>query len=121
MSPQPNLTAQQKAKQSRRQRQHREREARMPYAERPRLSPQKNIPKPCNGVTPDLYTSMRCCMENPEKHPNDFRYLYRRANNGTEVEYMWFSMEGNRSAQTYDNLPDAIMALARAGWEDASW
>lgn len=74
-------------------------------------------------VYPTQLTSMRTCMENPELHPNNFRYLFRKANLSPGLtEYIWLDIDGvqlpNRS---FPSLVSAIKHYLDQGWEDASW
>lgn len=116
------LTAHQRRKQQSGILLHYAREARMPEPERPRISPQRNQPKPANGVHPHEWISMRTCVENPEEHPNDFRYLYKRTGSPNDPTYVWFTMEGQQDPpRTFPSIVQALSPYILEGWEDASW
>lgn len=117
------LTPKQREKQRASQRLYHERQSRMPQDSRPRLSPKQNIPGPYQSVRPDEFTSMRTAVENPEDYPNDFRYLFRKANNPKgEPEYVWIDIDGLRKPQeSFPSLYAATAYYHRRKWEDASW
>lgn len=101
---------------------HLERQRRMAPAERPRISPQRNMPGRFQGILPEHFTSMRTCVEMPETEPNDFRYLFRRTGRPTQPEYLWFDIDGvNKPPRVFGSIYSACQYYLDAGWEDASW
>jgi hypothetical protein len=119
----PDLTYEQTIRKTERQSLNYQRQAMMPLASRPRISPRDNMPKPHHGVTKQLFASCRVCIEHPSDHPNDFLYLYRRVAKLNRPEFFWLDAEGkNRGTQkTYPSIYAALAPYIRAGWLDASW
>jgi hypothetical protein len=111
----PPLTHEAAQRKARNLQRHHARQARMPKDSRPRRSPREIAPPNKTGRR-----SMRCCMEHPEKYPNDFRYLYATTDEDYPL-YFWLNYSGIRVSEKFSNLPDAFRAMLQEGWEDASW
>lgn len=71
---------------------------------------------------------MRTCVEHPIKHPNRFLYLLQRTDTDTAC-YVWYQSNGeawNKSlakpyGTLYPSIYAAVVAVAQAGYLDASW
>jgi hypothetical protein len=112
------LTYEQTTRKSASMQRHYQRQARMPEEARPRLSPR--LQAPSRHLLGRHMVSLRCCMENPESFPNDYRYLYND-NRGDYPRYVWLSGTGHLMSGPYQSLPEAFIPMLRDGWEDASW
>jgi hypothetical protein len=109
------LTIAQRMRRDTRHRENYERQARYPKGT-VRRSPRGNLPQ---GIPPTALVSCRVCAEHPEKHPNDFRYLYRRV--GSPPVFLWLDSSGRTDRTTYPSVFQAVQDLVRKGWEDATW
>jgi hypothetical protein len=114
----PALTYEQQQRKSQRQRLHYERQNLMPEESRPRRSPHSDAP-PRRKLGTKM-VSLRCCMEQPATHPNDFRYLYMDGN-GDYPRYVWLNSEAKMTAGPFKTLSDAFRDMINDGWMDASW
>lgn len=109
------LTIAQTRRRDARHRANYERQARYPKG-MVRRSPRANLP---SGIPPTEMVSHRICAEHPEKHPNDFRYLYRKV--GTPPQFLWLDSGARTNGKTYPSAFAAIADLVKQGWEDATW